>query len=94
MSRTSFKEQFLARTAHARETAGFTQEDMAAKLGITQALYSKYETRTPLPHDLVLIFCAMCEVTPGWMYTAVVPVRVKPKRTRRSQKPPRRHGVA
>lgn len=84
--RTSIKEQFLARTAHARETARFSQEEMAEKLGIAQSLYSKYEIRTPLPHDLMLAFCALCDVTPGWMYTAIVPARVKVKRAPRKKK--------
>lgn len=82
-NRTSIKEQFLARTAFAREAAGLSQEEMAKELGIEQSLYSKYEIRSPLPHDLVLAFCALCDVTPGWMYTANVPARVKAKRTRR-----------
>lgn len=85
--RTSIKEQFLARTAFAREAAGLSQEEIAEKLGIAQSLYSKYEVRSPLPHDLVLAFCALCDVTPGWMYTAVVPARTKVKRPRRNRPP-------
>ena len=33
--------------------------EMAATLGIPQARYTKYETRTPIPHYLIKRFCAI-----------------------------------
>lgn len=86
-SDSEFKRQFLARTALARENAGFTQETMAAALGMEQSKYSKYEIRTVLPHHLIIPFCSLCEVSLAWLYTAAVEVRAqRPKRNRRVRK--------
>jgi len=84
---SEFKLQFLARTAYAREKAGYTQETMAAALGMDQSKYSKYEIRTVLPHHLVVTFCSLCEVSLAWLYTAAVEVpAAKPKRRRRPKR--------
>lgn len=83
---SQFKAMFLARTALAREKAGFTQESMAEALGIEQSKYSKYEVRTELPHHLVNTFCALCEITQAWLFTAVVEVRAPKPRRRRARK--------
>lgn len=83
-SASEFKSQFIARTAFARDATGMSQEKMAEALGLTQGVYSKYESRTPLPHNLVLQFCALCNVTPAWLYTAVVPMAGKAPRRRRA----------
>lgn len=80
---SDFKKMFIARTAYARERSGKSQDEIAAELGMLQPTYSKYEIRTPLPHHLVMAFCALCDVTPAWLYTAAVPIAAaKPKRTR------------
>lgn len=84
---SQFKALFLARTALAREKAGYTQESMAEALGMDQSKYSKYEVRTELPHHLIIPFCSLCDVSPAWLFTAVVEAREpKPRRRRRSQR--------
>lgn len=84
---SEFKRLFCARTALARERAGYTQATMAEALGMAQGTYHKYEKRSPLPHHLVPQFCLLCEIGPQWLYSAAVDARVlaKPagKRTRR-----------
>lgn len=89
-SDSQFKRQFLARTAFAREKAKFTQETMAAALGIEQSKYSKYEVRTMLPHHLVVPFCSLCEVTQAWLFTAAIEIKETKPRKRRAKIPPKR----
>ena len=82
-----FKRQFIARTAIARERAGKSQEQMAAELGISQGTYHKYESRSPLPHHLIVSFCTLCKITPEWLYTAAVELpESKPQRRKRRLK--------
>ena len=50
---TLYKEAFCARLRGVRKAAGYTQEQMAKKLDITRDNYAKYETRSPLRHDLI-----------------------------------------
>jgi DNA-binding XRE family transcriptional regulator len=84
---SEFKRQFLARTAIARDKAGYTQETMAGALGMEQSKYSKYEVRTALPHHLIVQFCSLCEITTAWLYTAAVEVpAAKPRRRRKAKK--------
>lgn len=83
---SQFKSLFLARTALAREKAGFTQESMAEALGMEQSKYSKYEVRTELPHHLIVPFCSLCEISMAWLFTAAVEVREPKPRRRRKRK--------
>jgi hypothetical protein len=83
---SQFKSLFLARTALAREKAGYTQGSMAEALGMEQSKYSKYEVRTELPHHLIIPFCSLCDVSPAWLFTAVVEAREPRPRRRRSVK--------
>jgi hypothetical protein len=83
---SQFKSLFLARTALAREKAGYTQGSMAEALGMEQSKYSKYEVRTELPHHLIIPFCSLCDVSPAWLFTAVVEAREPRPRRRRAVK--------
>jgi DNA-binding XRE family transcriptional regulator len=86
-SDSEFKRAFLARTAAAREKADYTQETMAAALGMEQSKYSKYEIRSMLPHALMIQFCALCHIDMAWLYTAAIEIpAAKPKRRRRPRK--------
>lgn len=66
---TEFKDEFVLRTIHAREAQGFTQEQLAHLLGVSQPKYSKYEGRTPLPHYLIERFCLACRIDENWLFT-------------------------
>jgi DNA-binding transcriptional regulator YiaG len=83
-SASDFKNLWIARTKAAREKSGKSQDVIAAEIGVPQPTYAKYETRTMLPHQYVMAFCALCDITPAWMYTAAVAMpEAKPKRKRR-----------
>jgi DNA-binding XRE family transcriptional regulator len=66
---TGFAAEFIARTKHARESAGMTQTDMATLLGIKQGVYKQYEVRSPLPHRFVAAFCIATHVSEHWLFT-------------------------
>jgi transcriptional regulator with XRE-family HTH domain len=65
---SDFKMGFIARTKAARIAAGRTQEEMAKLLGVTQGHYKQYETRSPLPHRYVEVFCLATGVTLEWLF--------------------------
>lgn len=52
-SPAQYRDLFIARTRQARLALGWSQKDMAAALGISEASYQKYETRSMLPHHLI-----------------------------------------
>ncbi len=64
---SEFAAKFVRRTADARDKAGFTQDEMADYLDISQSTYSKYEIRTPLPHRYILQFCRRTGVSVEWL---------------------------
>lgn len=68
---------FIQRTREARVRTGMTQEEIAKLLGIKQDRYKHYETNRPLPHELVLPFCAATEITPLELYGPMIPLRAR-----------------
>ena len=54
-----FNEAFCTRTRELREATGMSQIEMAGALGVSAEAYRKYEKRSPLPHYLVIRFCAI-----------------------------------
>jgi transcriptional regulator with XRE-family HTH domain len=54
-----FNRAFCGRVRAARKASGMTQADMARLLGISRSTYGRYETRTPLAHDLIEEFVAI-----------------------------------
>jgi DNA-binding XRE family transcriptional regulator len=67
-NRTDFKSAFINRTAEARKSAGYTQNEIATILGIDQGTYKQYETRSVLPHMYVIRFCTACRIDVEWLY--------------------------
>jgi transcriptional regulator with XRE-family HTH domain len=53
MTPKEFEELFIARTKALRELNGKTSAEMAMALGIPPERYRKYESRSPMPHDLI-----------------------------------------
>jgi hypothetical protein len=92
-SPSTFKDEFTARVAFARHKAGYTQATMAEALGFgsaddpsAQGKYHKYEKRSLMPHYLIPTFCALCDITVGWLYNG--PAVARPVETRgRKPKP-------
>jgi hypothetical protein len=92
-----FKDHFTARVAFARHKAGYTQVTMAEALGFgdaddpsAQGKYHKYEKRSLMPHHLIPQFCALCDVTVGWLYSGPVVARPVEKRGRKRKTAPER----
>jgi hypothetical protein len=66
-SASAYKAGFLGRVKAARELRYSTQEEIAEVLGMPQPKYSKYETRSLMPHQLLPRFCKACGVTMEWL---------------------------
>lgn len=80
-SGTDYKTDFLHRTKHAREKAGFTQEEIARVLQIPQDTYKQYEIRSLLPHRYIGAFCAATRISETWLITGHGPARPNTQRT-------------
>ncbi|CAB4139757.1 HTH_XRE domain containing protein [uncultured Caudovirales phage] len=63
----------VERTREAREKAGLDGPAMAARLGIDYGKYNKYETRSSLPHDLLIKFCRIASVNIEWLLEGTGP---------------------
>lgn len=75
-ARSKFLSDFLGRTKAARELRFEAGREMAQALGWgddAQATYSKYETRSPLPHYLIAQFCKILGVRVDWLMTGEGP---------------------
>lgn len=93
---TAYLQEFTTRVYSAREHARRTQEDVAHALQTTQTTYSKYETRSLLPHRHIRTFCLICQISVEWLVTGQgrgVPLLAKPEPKhrpgRRARKPAR-----
>lgn len=83
-----FKRGFLERTRMIRDSADYTQVSMATALGVDRETYKQYETRTPLPHDLIPRFLELTGHDPWFLLTGR-PQREAPK-GKASKNPPLR----
>ncbi len=73
---SQFQADFLGRTVAARKLRYASGREMAAALGWgedQQPTYSKYESRTPLPHYLISQFCRITGVRVEWLVTGEGP---------------------
>lgn len=62
MTPEEFEAMFIERTKGLREHRGMTSAEMATALGIPVDRYRKYESRTPMPHDLLERFALIVGV--------------------------------
>jgi transcriptional regulator with XRE-family HTH domain len=67
----------LRRTQGLRERRNYTQAQMASFLGISVAVYKKYETRSPLPHRLINKFCLLADTDETYFLTGKSTVHKK-----------------
>ncbi len=60
----AFNEHFMERVRQLRKQRGWPQAFVADALGIPLERYKKYETRSLLPHYLIVRFCTLmgCDV--------------------------------
>lgn len=65
----SYREAFIRRLRVIREAADYTQEEFAAKLGISQGRYKQYETRSLPPLHLVPEICRITGHDPWFVLT-------------------------
>jgi DNA-binding transcriptional regulator YiaG len=66
---TEYRDAFLKRVATAREALGLNQTKMAELLGLTQGHYKQYESRTIMPHHILVEFCRVTKQHPWYMLT-------------------------
>lgn len=61
---SDFQRQFIERTKQLRERRGWSQQEMADALQISLSRYSKYEQRSPLPHEFIDLFTRLvgCDI--------------------------------
>jgi transcriptional regulator with XRE-family HTH domain len=69
MTPAEFEELFVARTKALRVHAGMTAQQMATALGVPFERYKKYESRTPLPHELIEQFALITRVSVEFVMT-------------------------
>ena len=68
-----YRDAFCDRVKAAREAVELTQEQMAHALDTTQGTYKQYETRSLMPHPLLVQFCRITGVHPWYMLTGQPP---------------------
>lgn len=76
-----YREDVLARTKAARLMSGLSREDVIERLfektghRVKLATYKKWETRTPIPHHLIIAFCEVTGADP-WLLLTGSPFRL------------------
>lgn len=70
-AKTAYRQDFLRRTREAREATGLARDDFAKLLGVPKEAYTKYETRSLLPHDLTAQFLLITGASYTWLFTGV-----------------------
>jgi DNA-binding XRE family transcriptional regulator len=71
----TWERRFCRRLKELREAVGWTQEQMAAAIGVEKENYKKYETRSPLPHRHVARLCLLVGISVDDLYDLAKPVR-------------------
>lgn len=69
MTPAEFEAMYIARVKALRELTGMTAKEMATALGIPFERYKKYESRTPLPHELMEQFALIARVSVEFLVT-------------------------
>lgn len=77
-SPAAYRAAFFKRVRTARELFSDSPQDMAHALGIPAGTYTRYETRTMLPHHLIPRFCQITGVTAEWLFYGPAMARALP----------------
>ncbi|BAQ16952.1 helix-turn-helix domain-containing protein [Methyloceanibacter caenitepidi] len=81
MTPTEYRWAYAERVKQARKESGYTQDQMARLLRLTQPTYSKYESGrgedapSLLPQHLIQDFCLICRVNIEWLVTGEGPMK-------------------
>lgn len=67
-SPAAYRAAFFKRVRTARELYSDSPQDMARALGVPYGTYTRYETRTMLPHHLIPRFCQITGITAEWLF--------------------------
>lgn len=65
--KAQFAKAIIERTKAARQGIKYDQPRMAAAMGITVAIYNKWEKRSAIPLHLIEQFCAITGTDPCWL---------------------------
>ena len=65
-----YEKGFVHRVRIARESAGYSREEMAKILGVKVDTYARYEARTMMPHHLLPIFVEKTEISFSYLFGA------------------------
>jgi transcriptional regulator with XRE-family HTH domain len=68
-----YNHELIARTKFAREATGFSQEEFAGFMGVVQGTWKQYETRTRLPHHMIVKFCSLARCDLRWFLSGQGP---------------------
>lgn len=66
----AFNRRFCLAVRKARDDANLTQAETAMRLGIPRQRYRRYESSTPMPHNLLIAFTTLTQTTIGRLFTA------------------------
>jgi hypothetical protein len=86
---TAYYIEFCARTKTARKKmipVVWSMQQMADRLGVTHDAYKKYESRTPMPHHLIPLFCDFTHVTREWLMGETPEIKVQPRAKTKKKK--------
>ena len=72
---SDFKADFIARVKATRERKFASAKEMATALGVGHEAYAKYESRSWLPHELVIKFALITGVSVEYLYTGKEPTK-------------------
>lgn len=91
---SAYQAAFIERTRWARRASGLSQDEVAEGLGIEQTRYSKYETRSMLPHEFVPMFCLLTRIDADWLFrekgrAPAASAKPEPNRPRKRRGPPK-----
>jgi len=70
---SKYRDAFCGRIKAAREAVELTQEEMAHALDTTQGTYKQYETRSLMPHHIMVQFCRITGSHPWYILTGQPP---------------------
>ena len=69
MNKKEYSKVFIARIRKTREQADYSPSKVAKFLGITEAAYNKYETRSVMPHYLIERFSIITRADIAYLLT-------------------------